>query len=130
MDEASLPTLKKALTSANPVKRYWAVTGMLALGKKAAYEAGDVALLLKDSSPVIRTTAAEALYQWGKKDIATKALIANVASETNSSSLLHLLNTLRRLDLLGHLPKDWAKDKAMKAGNQDYIKRFSQRMKD
>ena len=129
MDEASLPTLKKALTSANPVKRYWAVTGMLALGKKAASEAGDVALLLKDSSPVIRTTAAEALYQWGKKDIATKALIANVASETNSSSLLHLLNTLRRLDLLGQLPKDWAKDNAMKAGNQDYIKRFSQRMK-
>ena len=127
MDMADLPALKKALSSGNPVKRYWAVTGMLALGSQAAAEVDGVTPLLKDSSPVVRTTAAEALFIWSKVDIASKALIADIASDMDPSSLLHLLNTLRRLDLLGKLPDDWAKDKDMKGGDYNYIKRFSER---
>lgn len=44
-----------------------------------------------------------------KKDIASDALVADVASEMDSYSLLKLLNTLRRFDLIDRLPNDWAK---------------------
>jgi len=129
MAEADLPALHKALSSGNPVKRYWAVTGMLALGDKAAAEVDAVTPLLNDSSPVVRTTAAEALFKWGKEDLASKALVADITSEMDPSSLLHLLNTIRRLDLLEKLPDDWAEGKDMKGGDYNYIKRFSQRVK-
>ena len=59
-----------------------------------------------------------------------RALIADVNSEMDSFSLLDLLNTLRRFDLLDQLPENWAAEKNTKAGNQDYIQRFKQKIKD
>jgi N-sulfoglucosamine sulfohydrolase len=129
MDGANIPELTKNLISKGPVKRYWAVLGLLVLGEMSAPQADAVMPLLKDDSPVIRTTAAEALFRLGKKDVASTALVGGSASTMDSSSLLHLLNTLRRLDLLDKLPKDWAKGKGMTQGSQDYIKRFTQQMK-
>jgi N-sulfoglucosamine sulfohydrolase len=129
MDRANIPELTKNLISKGPVKRYWAVLGLLVLGEMSAPQADAVMPLLKDDSPVIRTTAAEALFRLGKKDVASTALVGGSASTMDSSSLLHLLNTLRRLDLLDKLPKDWAKGKGMTQGSQDYIKRFTQQMK-
>lgn len=130
MDTKNLPRLKEAISSTDPTERYWGLLGMRLLGEKAAAEADSLLPLLKDKHAGIRTTAAQALYAMGKKDIASQALIADVASEMDSSSLLNLLNTLRRLDLLDQLPKDWAKGKNMKEGSQDYIQRFNQRTKD
>ena len=83
--------------------------------------------LLEGASPSIRTSAAEALFNLGKEDLASKALIADVTSKIDSSSLLYLLNTLRRLSLLDKLPKDWSDHQSMQEGSQGYIKRFSQR---
>lgn len=69
------------------------------------------------------------LFRLGKKDIASKTLVVDVTSKMNPSSLLYLLNSIRRLDLLDRLPEGWEKGKDMKGGDYNYIKRFSQRMK-
>ena len=128
MDAAIIPDLADALVSKDPVKRYWEAVGLLVLDEKFATAEDAVLPLLKDTSPVIRTVAGEALFRWGKKDVASEALVANVTTEMDTFSLLHLLNTLRRLDLLDQLPKDWTKGKTMTQDGQDYIKRFSARM--
>jgi len=120
-DPTHLPELKQALAARDPAARYWGTLGFRILGTKAATEADALVSLLIDNHPVVRATAAEALFIMGKKDIATAALLADVVSLKDESSLLNLLNTLRRLDLLNQLPKDWAKGKFGKGG---YIQRF------
>ncbi len=128
MKEKNLPTFREAVKSKNPVERYWGVNGLLQLtGKSTEVKPDDFTPLLKDAEPIIRTTAAEALFKLDQKDIAAQALIADVAKAMNSTSLLNLLNTIRRLDLLDQLPKDWAKGKGIKDADFDYIKRFTER---
>jgi arylsulfatase A-like enzyme len=126
-DANHLARLKAALGAADPTERYWGAVGLRLLGEKAAAAADALLPLLKDDHAGIRTTAAEALFKLGRKDLATEALIAEVASAMDSPSLLNLLNTLRRLDLLDRLPQDWAKGKRGVEGSADYIERFSQR---
>jgi hypothetical protein len=130
MNENNLPTFREAVKSKDSVERYWGVNGLLLLaGKSTEVKPNDFTPLLKDSEPVIRTSTANALFILGQTDIASKALVADVANEMNATSLLDLLNTIRRLGLLDQLPKGWEKDKAMKGGNLDYIKRFADRTK-
>ena len=115
-----------AMSSDDPVKRYWGVLGMFLLDEEGDHADAFIPLL-RDPVPVIRTTAAEALFRWGKRDIASKALVADVASELDPSSLLNLLNTLLRVDLLDQLPDNWANEKNRKGSDYNYIKRFSKR---
>ena len=130
IDLKNLPLLKAAIASSDSTERYWGAVGFRLLGEKAAAEAVSLLPLLKDKHPGIRTAAAQALFAMGKKDIAAEALIADVASDMDFPSLLNLLNTLRRLDLLDRLPKNWADGKNMKEDGQDYIQRFNQRTKE
>lgn len=130
VDVKNLARLKVALGSADPTERYWGVVGLRLLGEKAAVEAEALRPLLKDKHAGIRTAAGEALFKLGRKDLAAEALVADIASELDSYSLLNLLNTLRRLDLLDRLPGDWAKGKGGAAGNMGYIQRFSKRTKE
>lgn len=129
MDAKHLPTLKAAITSTHPVERYWGTVGLRLLGEKANSEADALLPLLKDTHAGVRTSAAQALHALGKEDIAAEALIADVASEMNDASLLNLLNTLRRLGLLERLPEGWEKGKNMGQGGENYIQRFSRRIK-
>ncbi len=130
IDAENLPSLKEAITSTNPTERYWGIVGLRLLGEKAASEADSLLPLLKDQHAGIRTAAAQALYSMGKKDIAAESLIADVTSEMDSPSLLNLLNTIRRLDLLDRLPEGWAKGRNMGQGGENYIQRFSKRTKE
>lgn len=130
VDAKNLARLKAAIASTDPTERYWGIVGLRLLGEKAAAEADALMPLLKDKHAGIRTTAAQALYAVGKKDIAAAALIADVSSEMDAPALLNLLNTLRRFDLLDRLPKDWAKHIKMDGGDYSYIQRFSQRTKE
>lgn len=128
INEKHLPTLRESLNSKSSVERYWAANGLLLLaGKSPEVKPDDLLPLLKDPEPIIRTTAADALFKLDQKEVATKVLIAEVATEMNPTSLLNLLNTIRRLDLLDKLPADWAKGKSMKGADFDYIKRFTER---
>jgi len=128
MDAENIPALTKATSSEDPVKRYWGILGLLVLGEGSVSSADGVAFLLKDEHPVIRTTAAEAMIRWKFAANGSTVMIQDITTEMDTFSLLHLLNTLCRLDLLDQLPKDWSKGKAMKQDGQDYIKRFSSRM--
>jgi arylsulfatase A-like enzyme len=127
VDVKNLPRLKAALASADPVERYWAVVGMRVLGVKAAAESDSLLPLLKDRHAGVRTAAGQALFALGKADIAADALVADVASAMDSYSLLNLLNTLRRHNLLDRLPQNWAKDKRLDKEGMDYIQRFSRK---
>lgn len=130
IDLKNLPLLKAAIASSDSTERYWGAVGFRLLGKKAAAEADSLVPLLKDKHAVIRTTAGEALFVFGKKDIASAALVTDVASELDPSSLLNLLNTLCRLDLLDRLPKNWATGKNMGQGGENYIQRFYKQTKE
>ena len=129
VDLKNLPLLKGAIASSDPIERYWGAVGLRFFGEKAAAEAVSLLPLLKDKHAGIRTAAAQALFAMGKKDIAAEALISDVASEMDTLSLLNLLNTLRRLDLLERLPENWAKGKRMVVDGQDYIQQFNRRTK-
>ena len=130
IDLKNLPLLKGAIASSDLIERYWGAVGMRLLGEKAAAEADSLPPLLKDKHAGIRTTAGQALFALGKKDIAAEALLADVASEMDAPSLLNLLNTLRRYGLLDRLPEGWAKGKSMKGADFNYIERFSKRTKE
>ena len=129
VDLKNLPLLKGAIASSDPIERYWGAVGLRFFGEKAAAEAVSLLPLLKDKHAGIRTAAAQALFAMGKKDMAAEALIADVASEMDTLSLLNLLNTLRRLDLLERLPENWAKGKSMVVDGRDYIQQFNRRTK-
>ncbi len=129
IDAKNIARFKTALGSADPTERYWGCVGLRLLGSKAAKEADELLPLLKDKHAGIRTTAGQALFALGKKELAVDALLADVATDMNDSSLLNLLNTLRRLDLLDRLPKGWDKSKTGKGQGKDYIQRFSNRIK-
>ena len=130
MDTENIPALIKGASSDDPVKRYWGILGLLVLGEKSAHMARDLAFLLKDEHPVIRTTAGEAMIRWDKAAIGSASLLHDVSGDMEAYSLLHLLNALRRNDLLDQLPEGWQKGKSLSLDGQDYIKRFSGRLGD
>jgi N-sulfoglucosamine sulfohydrolase len=127
-DSKNLARFQAAIASADPTERYWGVVGLRLLGEKAATAADKLMPLLKDEHAAIRTTAGQALFAVGKKVIAAEALLADVSSELDSPSLLNLLNTLRRLDLLDRLPKNWEKGLNGEVRGGEYIQRFSNRL--
>jgi N-sulfoglucosamine sulfohydrolase len=128
IDAKNLAQFKAALGSTDPTERYWGCVGLRLLGGKAASAAEELMPLLKDKHAGVRTTAAQALYAAGKKDVAADALVADVTTDMDASSLLNLLNTVRRYDLLDRLPKGWDKGKNGQRG-AEYIQRFSNRVK-
>lgn len=128
-DVKNLPRLTTALAASDPIERYWGAVGLRVLGEAAAAEAGHLLPLLNDKHAGIRTTAAEALFRLGRRETATEALLADLTSEMSSPSLLHLLNTFRRLDLLDRLPDDWEQNINAPKDSQNYIQRFSSRLK-
>jgi len=127
VDAANLPRLKQAIASEDVVERYWGIVGIRLLGETISAEAGSLAFLLKDKHPVIRTTAAETIFNMGMEAVGSAVLINDLDSPMDPSSLLNLLNTLRRLDLLDQIPDGWADDKDMKGGDYNYIRRFAER---
>lgn len=118
---ADLPSLKEAITSRDPVTRYWGSIGFCVLGPKAASESTALTTLLKDTYPAIRITAAEAIFMCGNRKTASAALLADANSVMDENSRLYLLNTLRRLKLTDQLPKDYMKEESKKDG---YMQRF------
>jgi len=130
INEKHLPTFREAVKSKHPVERYWAVTGLMLLTTKfTKLNVDELTDILKDKEPIIRTTAAQALWNIEKKDIAVKSLITDVSNDMHPTALLHLLNTLRRLELLYELPEGWEKGKSMKGADFDYIQRFADQIK-
>ncbi|MFT4204213.1 MAG: sulfatase-like hydrolase/transferase [Chitinophagaceae bacterium] len=66
-NKAELPYLVSKARDADPVVRYWAAIGLLALGKDADVAAGTLKTLLSDEKKSVRVVAAEALYRLGNR---------------------------------------------------------------
>ncbi|MGV3504502.1 MAG: sulfatase-like hydrolase/transferase [Adhaeribacter sp.] len=96
-DPKMLATLSKRLSDPAPVVRYWAATGCIVLGAKAAPARAALRKLLADPEPAVRLAAAEALSQVDRKEqvlpILTKAL--------QSDNLLVRVQALNVLEYMG-----------------------------
>jgi len=81
-DAAAIPQLRELLKADDGAVRRWGALGLLALREKAAPGTEALAAALKDSSPDVRMTAAEALCGLGRADAAMPVLIALLSHES------------------------------------------------
>lgn len=90
----TLPNLKDLLDHKDSAVRYWAATGCLILGEKAAAAARKLELVMAgDESPDVRIVAAEALWKLGRTEKALEVL-AEMLSHSNEYVSLHAMNVL------------------------------------
>jgi arylsulfatase A-like enzyme len=94
LDKKYLAELSKKATSDDPVIRYWAVTGLLALGRDAQAAKSVLKKALGDKEAYIATVAAEALYRLGDKQQALQHLF-KVIDDTNVMNRVQALNALQ-----------------------------------
>lgn len=98
LGEASkLDEIAGFLRDENPTVRYWGANGCLILGKKASPAREELINVLKDASPDVRISAAEALCHLDEAEMAVPVLIAALAEE-NEMVRVHALNSI---DVLG-----------------------------
>ena len=95
--EEDLPQLINLLSSQEAAERYWGATGLLILGEKARPALGSLEKALNDSSPNVKSVAAEALYGLGAKEKALQAL-AEVLMTPNSFARTHALNVIDSIE--------------------------------
>jgi arylsulfatase A-like enzyme len=91
---SGLPALRKAASHSAGVMRFWAATGLLILGKRAAPSAGELRRLLGDSEPQVRIVAAEALVSLGHAKTAVPVLVDLAGSNPDWQVRLYALNAL------------------------------------
>lgn len=85
--------LQNCLSAKNPSIRYWGASGLLQLGSEAKAAAPALKKALRDTSPDVAITAAEALYRLGYKDEAIPVL--SKALDNNENMIrLHALNAI------------------------------------
>ena len=92
----NLPKLIRALDNPESGIRYWAATGCVILGKKAAPAQETLLKLLDDPSPDVVVASAEALYQLGEKQRSVAALVKTLQSDREMARVraLGVLSTL------------------------------------
>jgi arylsulfatase A-like enzyme len=90
---SNLETLKGYLQSNESAVRYWGATGLLILGEQAKPAIEDLKSATSDESASVVSVAAEALYNLGKKEIATKALLS-VLENPNEMARCSALNVI------------------------------------
>ncbi len=126
---ADLPAFITALAAADPLERYWAIQGCLALGAAAAPAAE--ALVIRatgDDEPANRIAAAHALHLVGQPAKAKEVLLEVLALPLNEEAIQFTLNTLNATDSLDAIPDAWvARIRADKKANE-YLKRIANRL--
>ncbi|MEQ6119599.1 sulfatase [Reichenbachiella sp. MALMAid0571] len=91
-DEAS-PAIKEALTSDNPMKKYWALIVYSSFGQEAGLFYQDAKMLTKDENLLVRTRAAEFLALTGQED-PKQVIVETLAASNNGMESLLMLNTV------------------------------------
>lgn len=94
LDKSNLPVLIKKATDKDPLVRYWAVTGLLALGEQARAAGPVLKATLQDKEVYIATVAAEALYKLGDKQPAL-AYLFKAIKDTSTMTRVQALNALQ-----------------------------------
>lgn len=103
LQPGTLPALQKAMTDTDSVVRYWGALGVLMRGPAAVTATrAELRAALKDSSPDVRITAAQALGQFGA-DADLKEVLPLLAAHANWSKhgLFSAVAALNSLDTLG-----------------------------
>ena len=78
----ALPSLLQAMKDKDSAVRYWGVTGIGNIGKKAGAEAmAEARKAMKDNSPSVRIGAARAVARLGAPDMAIPVLVSELKSE-------------------------------------------------
>ena len=103
LEPGALPALKKAMTDPDSAVRYWGALGILMRGKPAVEAAHqELRAALKDSSPDVLITAAQALGQFGT-DADLQEILPLLAKQADWSkhSVFSSMASLNSLDALG-----------------------------
>jgi arylsulfatase A-like enzyme len=108
-DVANLPAFAAALDDPHPVVRYWAATGCLILGDRAAPAKAKLQERLADEWTDVRVVAAESLAHLGGAADAAKVVVAALKS-ANPHEALAAQNTLEYMWRAGHVPLAAAQD--------------------
>lgn len=128
-DVKNVGRLVTALHSKSAMVRYWASQGLMLLGKQAAEYEVNLMMSLKDESPMVRISTAQALYELGNKEIAHKVLLEELSKPMVEHKHLYILNVLQHYDLMDSVSDAWV-EKALEIKNdKNYIKRFAKQLK-
>ncbi|CAG5018831.1 hypothetical protein DYBT9275_06080 [Dyadobacter sp. CECT 9275] len=95
-DESKLPDLVKRLSDADPVVRYWAVTGTVILKARTAEIKNQLMVLLADPEISVRIAAAEALLAIGETDKPVQ-ILSEALKDTNQMARVQALNVLETI---------------------------------
>jgi HEAT repeat protein len=98
MDPANRPRLEVMLKGKDPAVRYWAATGLGALGKNGQSAAGLLRAALDDPASIVRAAAADALCRLERYE-AVPAL-GRALEDENPWVRLYAMNVLDRIN--GH----------------------------
>ncbi len=122
LDPACLGALIERMTHEDSAVRYWAATGCICLGKKAAKAVEPLKTLLADEAPDVRVAAGEALCVMGKKDLGLPAILGVLEKSAVGTARLHAINTLQSMKE-GGAEAVAAARAAMKNAKDNYVKR-------
>lgn len=92
-DAGALPQLLKRLSHQHAIVRYWAVTGCVILGEKAAAAKPRLQALLQDPEPAVRLAAAEALFGLGET-AGPLPVLSRILGHPNLHARVQALNIL------------------------------------
>jgi hypothetical protein len=120
----NLARLTELLNADQPVIRYWAATGLVILGEKAAPAKADLEERLQDESPDVQIAAAEALANLGE----TEKAVAHLAALLSHDNQWVALRAANVLDVIGEPARSArpALEQAAKQNRHDYVKRAAE----
>ncbi len=121
----NIATFREGARSEQILERYWSAAGLLTLGEQAAAAKEELTTLLQDSQAVTRITSAEALFRLGETETAKAALASEFSKKYKDITILTLVNTMLRLDLVSEIPEDWADSWVTKNSSASYPERMN-----
>ena len=107
------------------VSRSWVLQACLFRGK-ALMESPEKGL--QDKHSINRVMTAQLLCIIGRKEEGAKALFEELTKDIGPDSMLYLSNAINDLDLLGEVPRKWAKEVLADKKASEYVKRFAERV--
>ncbi|MCP5534804.1 MAG: sulfatase [Akkermansiaceae bacterium] len=127
-DPKHLDLFIRQLGAKDPITRYWAAQGLLILGSQASSAAPQVALLLNDSQSTIRVTAGQFLFNIGKKEQGTAAVLAELNQRNNEYAQQYAMNALTRIGAINQIPDSWITATLNDGKAGSYVQRLAQQL--
>ncbi len=126
-DVNALPKLRELLKDEESAVRWWAATGLVALGADAAPANAELLAALKNECPVVAIAAADALCNLGDVNAAMPVLLEGLKHETPFVRL-RAINVLDRIGDAARPAAAAMREAAMKRGTiypADFLNRMS-----